>query len=207
MSIGVYSGVCVFKALSAKISCTGDRSKLLIQLYNYCLYVNFHALATKIRFSEHFDEAICQSAHFYVIGPAHEILNVKHTRIQRGGGQRVRTPPPPPPPPINHKAIGFLCNTGSEPWKITKLPNQHSILGHHRLASETPFKWPAFSHIWILSPLFNWKNKQKKNNVVRVGLPLTKLSGSAHVKASYLNNFCRCPDSCMRLCGCAVSSE
>ena len=28
------------------------------------------------------------------------------------------------------------------PLKITKLTSQHSMLGHHRLASRTPFKWP-----------------------------------------------------------------
>ena len=27
------------------------------------------------------------------------------------------------------------------PWKITKRPIKHSMLGHHRSASETPFKW------------------------------------------------------------------
>ena len=37
--------------------------------------------------------------------------------------------------------IGFLRNTGPDPLKITKLPSQHSMLGHHRSASETPLKW------------------------------------------------------------------
>ena len=27
--------------------------------------------------------------------------------------------------------IGFLSNTGLDPLKITKLPSQHSMLGHH----------------------------------------------------------------------------
>ena len=57
-----------------------------------------------------------------------------HVRIQRGG-QGVRTPLE------NYKNIGFLSNTGPDPLKITKLPKQHSMLGHHRPASETPFKW------------------------------------------------------------------
>ena len=30
------------------------------------------------------------------------------------------------------KNLGFLSNTGPDPWKIEKLPNQHSMLGHHR---------------------------------------------------------------------------
>ena len=41
------------------------------------------------------------------------------------GGQGVRTPLK------NHKNIGFLSNTGLDPLKITKLPSQHSMLGHH----------------------------------------------------------------------------
>ena len=40
----------------------------------------------------------------------------------------------------NYKHIGFLSNTGPDPLKITKLPSQYSMLGHHQLASETPFK-------------------------------------------------------------------
>ena len=57
-----------------------------------------------------------------------------HVRIQRGG-QGVWTPLK------NHKDIGFLSNTGQDPLKITKLPSQHSMLGHHRHTSEPPFKW------------------------------------------------------------------
>ena len=39
------------------------------------------------------------------------------------------------------KNLGFLSNTGTDPLKSTKLASQHSMLGHHRHASETPFKW------------------------------------------------------------------
>ena len=35
----------------------------------------------------------------------------------------------------NYKNIGFLRNTGPDPLKITKLPIQHSMLGHHRPVS------------------------------------------------------------------------
>ena len=45
------------------------------------------------------------------------------------------------PPLKNHKNIGFLSNTGLDLLNITKLPIQHSMLGHHRHASETTFKW------------------------------------------------------------------
>ena len=62
----------------------------------------------------------------------------KEKAVKRKNG--VRTPPPPPLE--NRKAIiGFLSNTGPDPLEITKLPNQHSMLGHHRPASEMPFQW------------------------------------------------------------------
>ena len=54
---------------------------------------------------------------------------------------------PDPPPPGKSKDIEFPSDTGPDPLKITKLPSQHLMLGHHRLASETPFigqRWPLF---------------------------------------------------------------
>ena len=42
--------------------------------------------------------------------------------------------------PEKSQNIGFLSNTGLDPQKITKLPSQHSMLGHHQHASKTPFK-------------------------------------------------------------------
>ena len=53
-----------------------------------------------------------------------------HARIQRGGGAITK----------NHKNIEFLSNTGPDPQEFSKLPSQHSTLGNHRHASETPFK-------------------------------------------------------------------
>ena len=52
------------------------------------------------------------------------------------GGQGVRTPPHLK----NHKNIELLSTSGLDPLKFSKLPSQHSTLGHHRHASETPFK-------------------------------------------------------------------
>ena len=89
-----------------------------------------------------------------------------HARIQRGD----RGSGPPPPFLKNHKNIEFLGNTGPDPLEFSKLPSQHSTLGHHRHASETPFKgvslagrWPAFSDIWILSPLKKKKKRQSSD--------------------------------------------
>ena len=48
-----------------------------------------------------------------------------------------------PDPLENHKKIVFFSNTGPDPVenpKATRVPNQHYMTGHHRSASETPFK-------------------------------------------------------------------
>ena len=65
---------------------------------------------------------ICESAAYNMFG-------------SRGGGGQG------PDPLENHKNIGFLSNTGPGSLKITKLQIQHSVLGDHRPARETPFKW------------------------------------------------------------------
>ena len=74
------------------------------------------------------------------------------------------------PPLKNHKNIGFLSNTGLDPLKITNLPSQQSMLGHHRHASETPFKWrfaggPMMARFiyWYLDPLCPHQLKRNKN--------------------------------------------
>ena len=76
-------------------------------------------------------------------------------------------PPPPPPPPLkNHKNIGFSSNTG------------------HLVA----FRWWADDGPLILVlgsslPTSTKKTTTKKQTiVVKVGPPLTNLSGSAHVQ-------------------------
>ena len=67
---------------------------------------------------------------------------VAHSRIQRGQG--VRTPPP-----LEYSQnIGFLSNNGLDPLKITKLPSQHSMLGHIGQCV-----------IWIVFPLIKKKKK------------------------------------------------
>ena len=97
----------------------------------------------------------------------------------RGGGDRGSGTPLK-----NHRNIGFLCNTGLYPLKITKLPSQNSMVAHHRHASETPLKWrfaggPMMAQLKrYLDPL---SPNQLKKNVIKFGPPLTKLSGFAHV--------------------------
>ena len=60
-------------------------------------------------------------------------INVSSCADPKWGGQGVRTPLE------NRKNIAFLSNTGPDPLKITKLPRQHSMLGHQRHVTETPF--------------------------------------------------------------------
>ena len=50
-----------------------------------------------------------------------------------------------------HKAVDFLMKTGSNLWKRTKLP----MLGHHRTASEAPFKW-RFAGGLMVVPFGYW---------------------------------------------------
>ena len=56
----------------------------------------------------------------------------------RGGGGGAGGPDPTPE---NHKNLGFLSNTGPDPLKNHKATMQHSMLGHHRPTSVSPFKW------------------------------------------------------------------
>ena len=71
-------------------------------------------------------------------------------------------PETPPPPLKKHKntCFGFLSNTGPDPPKITKLSSQHSMLGHHRHASNTPWLF-AGGPIWILHPSSTKKTLSK----------------------------------------------
>ena len=87
--------------------------------------------------------------------------------VDPDGGGGTGCPDPPPPPPWKITFFCFVAILVRIPWKITKLPSQHLMLGHHRPASETPFKWrfadgptmARYSGIWILSSLI--KNKKK----------------------------------------------
>ena len=106
------------------------------------------------------------------------VVRILHTRIQSGDLE-------------NQKNIGFRSNTCPEPLKVTKLSSQHSMLGYHRYASETPFKWrfaggPMMARLyWYLDPpSFIKETKRKKN--CQSWTPSDKTSGSAHF---YFNIF------------------
>ena len=95
-------------------------------------------------------------------------------------GSRGGTEVPDPIPSLkNHKNIRFLSNTGLDPLKNHKATKPDSMLGHRWHASEMPFKW-HFAGGPMMANLFEsyLPSSTKKN--VKVGHPLTKLSGSAH---------------------------
>ena len=92
--------------------------------------------------------------------------------------------PDTPPPPEKSQNIGFFAVLVRIPgWKIIKLPIQHSMLGHHRHASEAPFKWrfaggPMVARLqWYFDPP---SPHQLKKTLSQLDPPLTKSSGSAH---------------------------
>ena len=64
-----------------------------------------------------------------------------------GGGEGVRTPPLK-----NHKKYRISSNTGPDSLKNHKAIKPDAMLGQHRHASETPFKWrfasgPMVAHL------------------------------------------------------------
>ena len=97
-----------------------------------------------------------------------------HVRIQMGGGgQGV------PIPLKNHKNIGCSGKTGPDPlnnrsyqasfqcWAIIGTPAKRHLMA---------FRWQAYDGSLIVL-----QKKKKKRKNVKVGPPLTKLSGPAHV--------------------------
>ena len=91
----------------------------------------------------------------YIITPQYLLNLLAELQIYACSDPEGGTGGPDPPPPLkNHKYVGFLSDTAADPLKITKLhvhvPSQHSMLGHHRPASETPFNIigpPAKRHL------------------------------------------------------------
>ena len=83
------------------------------------------------------------SAHL-LIAHAHKPPLNAHADISRGARSPMfgmcGTGCPDPPPPGNSQNYRGYSNIGVDPFKIAKLPSQHSMLGHNRHASKTPFK-------------------------------------------------------------------
>ena len=83
-------------------------------------------------------------------------------------------------PMKNHKAIWFSAILARIPWNVTKLPGQHSMLGHYRHASERPLKCRLLVGRWgLVLGLFGSSRLLKQKKIVRIGPPLIKLSGFA----------------------------
>ena len=100
------------------------------------------------------------------------------------GGPGFRTPPPLK----NHNNIGFLSNSGPDPLKHYEATEPAFKVGPSsackRNAILMALRWRANDDPLIVVHVFrsshpSW-TKIRKKNVVKVGLPLTKFSGSAH---------------------------
>ena len=105
----------------------------------------------------------------------------RHARIQRGGGRGSG----PPPPSEKSQNIRFLSNTGEDPLKNHKTTkpafNVGPSLARQRNAIKIAIRWRA--HNGPLIVLFGSYLPSSTKNVVKVGQPLTKLSGSAHARS------------------------
>ena len=72
--------------------------------------------------------------HYNIVASLSQLVCMPGSRGGRWGmGSR--------PPLKNYKKLGFLAILVGISCKITKLPSQYSMLGHHWHASERPFKW------------------------------------------------------------------
>ena len=89
---------------------------------------------------------------------------------------RGRGPTPLPPPRNITKLKGSLAILVRNPWKITKLPGQHSMFGHHRPACGS-----MIARIWCnLDPLSS-PNKLKTNKTLSNWDPTDKVDPSMKV--------------------------
>ena len=97
-------------------------------------------------------------------------------RIQRGGRGLD------PHPPKNHKNVRFLSNTGLYPQIIKPAFNVGPSSARQRNAILMAFHWRVDDGPLIVELGYSFPHqlKNKTKNVVKVGPPLTKLSGSAH---------------------------
>ena len=96
-------------------------------------------------------------------------------------GSRGRDRRPGPPPPLKtHKNKWFLSNSGTDPLSNHKATKPDSMLGYHQHANETQFKWRFAGGLILDPPSPNQLKQKRTKNVIKVGLSLTKFSGSAH---------------------------
>ena len=95
-------------------------------------------------------------------GALHGIILYMYGRIQRGLGLGFLTPPPLK----IYKNIGFISNIGPE-QNYQAAFNVGPPSAHQRNGVSLVGRWwPAYSGIWILSPLINLKRKKKLVKVV-----------------------------------------
>ena len=89
-------------------------------------------------------------------------------------------------PPEKSQKIGFLCNTRPDPLKNHKATKPAFTVGtssaRQRNAIPMAFRWRADMAKLkrYLDPLSPYQLKKTPKYVIKIGPPLTKLSGSAH---------------------------
>ena len=69
-------------------------------------------------------------------------------------------------PPKKSQKYRVSLQYWSDPLKITKLLNQHSMLGQHLHASETPFQWRADGGPFIAVFGFLYPHQLKKKKTL-----------------------------------------
>ena len=102
------------KRFGSRSDPNGTRERMFRQFKNVCILLKVRSVVQK---------------------PRRKIRWVFSTHIGRSHA-RQGSVGPDPPFPVNHKNIEYLNNTGPDPLKFSKLPSQHSTMGHHRHPAE-----------------------------------------------------------------------
>ena len=102
-------------------------------------------------------------------------VQILHARIQRWWGNRGFGLPPLK----NHRKLGFLSNTGPE-----LLKNHKATKSAFNVGPTSAFRYRAIIDGPSLVVFGSSLTSSTKTNAVKVGLPLTKLSGSTHTLLS-----------------------
>ena len=99
----------------------------------------------------------------------------------------------PDPPPKNHKIIGFSSKTGPDPLKNRSYQASIQCWAIIGTPGKLAFRWRADDDPLIVVlrsslPSSTSSKKQKTKKNVKIGPPLTKLSGSAHRITLHVHN-------------------
>ena len=129
-----------------------------------CIFILFLYSVIKTRVTMRYTADVCVRKSFCLsISPSYFMGG---SRGGGGGGQEVRTPLK------NHKNIGVFAILVWVPWRITKLPSQHSMFGPHLPASESwrtdngPITCSYNLSSWTLRTSIHEKNIRSKTQPI-----------------------------------------